>query len=143
MKSTAPKEQSLHFWLVLECVSYERRPFVMISRCNEVRANNSCRELLVLAPVLRKLSIGTKVYYQVNVLTILKKDLLCLLLQQEEDSLIKVRINFGIPLLIQGGANYSEPKNLFRSWGGPFPTQNWDKRSILPTLNNPKGLRSF
>jgi hypothetical protein len=98
---------------------------------------------LVLAPVLRKLSIGTKVYYQVNVLTILKKDLLCLLLQQEEDSLIKVRINFGIPLLIQGGANYSEPKNLFRSWGGPFPTQNWDKRSILPTLNNPKGLRSF
>ncbi|MBO6710964.1 MAG: hypothetical protein JJ892_05165 [Balneola sp.] len=48
MKSTAPKEQSLHFWLVLECVSYERRPFVMISRCNGVRANNSCRERLVL-----------------------------------------------------------------------------------------------
>jgi len=34
----------------------------MISRCNEVRANNSCRELLVLEPVLRKLSIGTKVH---------------------------------------------------------------------------------
>jgi len=33
----------------------------MISRCNGVRANNSCREFLVLEPVLRKLSIGTKV----------------------------------------------------------------------------------
>ncbi|CAM9953199.1 unnamed protein product, partial [Chrysoparadoxa australica] len=58
--------------MIRECVSYERRPFVMISRCNGVRANNSCRELLVLEPVLRQLSIGTKVYYQVNVLTILK-----------------------------------------------------------------------
>jgi hypothetical protein len=77
---------------------------------------------LVLPPVLRKLSIGTKVHYQVNVHTILKKDLLCLLLQQEEDSLIKIRIKFGIPLLIQGGAGYSEPKNLFLSRGGPFPT---------------------
>ncbi len=48
------------------------------------------------------------------------KDLLCLLLQQEEDSLIKFRINSGIPLLIQGGANYSEPTNLFRNRGGPF-----------------------
>ncbi|MBO6871946.1 MAG: hypothetical protein JJ882_15140, partial [Balneola sp.] len=28
--------------LICECVSYERRPFVMISRCNGVRANNSC-----------------------------------------------------------------------------------------------------
>jgi hypothetical protein len=62
MKSTAPREQSLHFWLIRECVQLERRPFVMISRCNEVRANNSCRELLVLEPVLRKLSIGTKVH---------------------------------------------------------------------------------
>ncbi|MBO6870723.1 MAG: hypothetical protein JJ882_08905, partial [Balneola sp.] len=34
--------------LILEYVSCERRPFVMISRCNGVRANNSCRELLVL-----------------------------------------------------------------------------------------------
>ncbi|MBO6649849.1 MAG: hypothetical protein JJ892_14265 [Balneola sp.] len=49
-------------WLIREYVSYERRPFVMISRCNEVRANNSCREFLVLEPVLRKLSIGTKVH---------------------------------------------------------------------------------
>ena len=57
---------------ILEYASNERRPFVMISRCNGVRANNSCRELLVLAPVLRKLSSGTKVHYQVNVLTILK-----------------------------------------------------------------------
>jgi hypothetical protein len=48
------------------------------------------------------------------------KDLLCLLLQQEEDSLIIFRINSGIPLLIQGGANYSEPTNLIRHWGGPF-----------------------
>jgi hypothetical protein len=53
----------------------------------------------------------------------LSKDLLCLLLQQEEDSLIKIRINSGIPLLIQGGANYSEPKNLFRNRGGPFLIQ--------------------
>jgi hypothetical protein len=51
------------------------------------------------------------------------EDLLCLLLQQEEDSLKKIRINSGIPLLIQGGANYSEPKNLFRNWGGPLPTK--------------------
>ena len=49
-------------WLMLEYASYERRPFVMISRCNGVRANNSCRELLVLEPMLRKLSIGTKVH---------------------------------------------------------------------------------
>jgi hypothetical protein len=35
-------------WLIRECASYVRRPFVMISRCNGVRANNSCRELLVL-----------------------------------------------------------------------------------------------
>jgi len=34
----------------------------MISLCNGVRANNSCREFLVLAPVLRKLSSGTKVH---------------------------------------------------------------------------------
>ncbi|MBO6869792.1 MAG: hypothetical protein JJ882_04175, partial [Balneola sp.] len=27
------------FWLILEYVSYVRRPFVMISRCNGVRAN--------------------------------------------------------------------------------------------------------
>ncbi|MAC05141.1 MAG: hypothetical protein CL664_06010 [Balneola sp.] len=51
------------------------------------------------------------------------EDILCLLLQQEEDSLKKIRINSGIPLLIQGGANYSEPKNLFRNWGGPFLAQ--------------------
>ncbi|MEQ9513581.1 MAG: hypothetical protein RJQ34_11715, partial [Balneola sp.] len=36
------------FRLIREYVSYERRPFVMISRCNGVRANHSCRELLVL-----------------------------------------------------------------------------------------------
>ncbi|MBR9917999.1 hypothetical protein GYB29_10035 [bacterium] len=36
------------FRLICEYVSYDRRPFVMISRCNGVRANNSCRELLVL-----------------------------------------------------------------------------------------------
>ena len=59
--------------MILECVSYERKSFVMISRCNGVRANNSCRELLVLAPVLRKLSSGTKVHCQLNVLTILKE----------------------------------------------------------------------
>jgi len=52
-----------------------------------------------------------------------RKDLLCLLLQQEEDSLKKIRINAGIPLLIQGGANYSEPTNVFRNWGGPFLAQ--------------------
>ncbi|MBO6871942.1 MAG: hypothetical protein JJ882_15120, partial [Balneola sp.] len=34
--------------LILEYASYERRPFVMISRCNGVRVNNSCREFLVL-----------------------------------------------------------------------------------------------
>ncbi|MEP0008100.1 MAG: hypothetical protein ABJF72_02850 [Balneola sp.] len=34
-----------------EYASNERRPFVMISRCNGVRANNSCRELLVLLSV--------------------------------------------------------------------------------------------
>ena len=34
--------------LILEYASYERRPFVMISRCNGVRANNSCREFLAL-----------------------------------------------------------------------------------------------
>ena len=49
-------------WLIREYASFERRPFVMISRWNGFRANNSCRELLVLAPVLRKLSIGTKVH---------------------------------------------------------------------------------
>ena len=37
--------------MIREYVSYERRPFVMISRCNGVRANNSCRELLVLLSV--------------------------------------------------------------------------------------------
>jgi len=58
--------------LVCEYVSYAGRPFVMISRCNGVRANNSCRELLVLEPVLRKLRSGTKVHDQVNVLTIHK-----------------------------------------------------------------------
>ncbi|MEP2446451.1 MAG: hypothetical protein ABJI69_04415, partial [Balneola sp.] len=50
------------FWLICEYVQFERGPFVMISRCNGVRANNSCREFLVLEPVLRKLSIGTKVH---------------------------------------------------------------------------------
>ena len=65
MKSTAPKEQSLHFWLTCEYASYVSRPFVMISRCNGVRTNNSCRELLVLEPVLRKLSSGTKVHEHV------------------------------------------------------------------------------
>ena len=59
-------------WLICKYVQFERGPFVMISRCNGVRANNSYRELLVLAPVLRKLSSGTKVHYQVNVLTILR-----------------------------------------------------------------------
>ena len=34
--------------LILEYASRVRRPFVMISRCNEVRAHNSCREFLVL-----------------------------------------------------------------------------------------------
>ncbi|OAN64187.1 hypothetical protein A8B79_12630 [Balneola sp. EhC07] len=48
--------------MILECVQLERRPFVMISLCNGVRTNNSCRELLVLEPVLRKLSSGTKVH---------------------------------------------------------------------------------
>jgi len=48
--------------LICEYVQFERGPFVMISRCNGVRANNSCREFLVLAPVLRKLSSGTKVH---------------------------------------------------------------------------------
>ncbi len=38
-------------WLILEYASYTGRPFVMISRCNEVHANNSCRELLVLLAV--------------------------------------------------------------------------------------------
>jgi hypothetical protein len=37
--------------LVCECVQLERRPFVMISRCNGVRTNNSCREFLVLLSV--------------------------------------------------------------------------------------------
>ncbi len=37
--------------MIREYASYERRPFVMISRCNGVRANNSCRELLVLLSV--------------------------------------------------------------------------------------------
>jgi hypothetical protein len=67
---------------------------------------------------------GTKVHDQLIVLKFFKKDLLYLLLQQEEDSLIKIRINSGIPLLIQGGASYSEPKNLIRNWGGHFPTQS-------------------
>jgi hypothetical protein len=61
----------------------------------------------------------------------LNKDLLFLLLQQEEDSLIKIRINSGIPLLIQGGANYSEPKNLFMNWGGPFLIQSKGTGDIL------------
>ena len=34
--------------MIRECVSHVRRPFVMISRCNGVRAKNSCREFLVL-----------------------------------------------------------------------------------------------
>ncbi|MBO6711833.1 MAG: hypothetical protein JJ892_07070 [Balneola sp.] len=34
--------------MILEYVSYVQRPFVMISRCNGVRTNNSCRELLYL-----------------------------------------------------------------------------------------------
>ena len=37
--------------MIREYASYERRPFVMISRCNGVRSNNSCRELLVLLSV--------------------------------------------------------------------------------------------
>ncbi|MBO6573527.1 MAG: hypothetical protein JJ958_13910 [Balneola sp.] len=49
-------------WLILEYASYTGRPFVMISPCNGVRANNSCRELLVLEPVLREFSSGTKVH---------------------------------------------------------------------------------
>ena len=64
-------------------------------------------------------------------MTAKQKDLLCLLQQQEEDSLIKFRINPEIPLLNQGGANYSEPKNLFRNWGGPFPTQSIGTRLKL------------
>jgi len=35
----------------------------------------------------------------------------------------KIRIHSVIPLLIQGGANYSEPKNLFMNWGGPLLPQ--------------------
>lgn len=35
----------------------------------------------------------------------------------------KHRINSEIPLLTQGRANYSEPENLFRNWGGPLPTK--------------------
>ena len=38
-------------WLICEYASYAGRPFVMISRCNGVRVNNSCRELLVLLSV--------------------------------------------------------------------------------------------
>ncbi|OAN61764.1 hypothetical protein A8B79_04890 [Balneola sp. EhC07] len=65
---------------------------------------------------------------------ILKKDLLCLLLQQEGNALIKIRINSGIPLLNQGGANYSEPKNLILSRGGPFPTHSIESR-LNPGIN--------
>ncbi|MAB67301.1 MAG: hypothetical protein CL662_10710 [Bacteroidetes bacterium] len=76
----------------------------------------------------------------------LKKDLLCLLLQQEEDVLIRIRINSGIPLLIQGGANYSEPKNLFISRGGPFPSQSFGSRlnpGINPLLAHALALNSY
>ncbi|MEP0009936.1 MAG: hypothetical protein ABJ387_10040 [Balneola sp.] len=44
--------------LILQYASYDRRPFVMISRCNGVRANNSCRELLVLLSVQKYISKG-------------------------------------------------------------------------------------
>ncbi|MBO6799241.1 MAG: hypothetical protein JJ892_03100 [Balneola sp.] len=84
MKSTAPKEQSLHFWLILEYVSNIRRPFVMISRCNGVRANNSCRELLVLLSAQKYIGpkkllrsregsvLTQSIATRLNVLTILK-----------------------------------------------------------------------
>ncbi|MAC04521.1 MAG: hypothetical protein CL671_11220 [Balneola sp.] len=67
------------------------------------------------------MTIQIPAYAGMTLFVVIKvKDLLCLLLQQEEDSLIKTRINSKIPLLTQGGANYSEPTNLFRSRGGPF-----------------------
>tara|TARA_R100000789_G_scaffold4802_6_gene8664 strand:- start:17884 stop:18294 length:411 start_codon:yes stop_codon:yes gene_type:complete len=43
--------------MIREYVSFERRPFVMISRCNEVRANNSCREFLVLLSAQKYISM--------------------------------------------------------------------------------------
>jgi hypothetical protein len=51
-------------------------------------------------------------------------DLLCLLLQQEGDSLKKFLNHSGIPLLNEGEGKYSELKNLLRSLGGPVPTQS-------------------
>ncbi|MBO6712456.1 MAG: hypothetical protein JJ892_12305 [Balneola sp.] len=52
--------------LICECVSYERRPFVMISRCNGVRANNSCREFLVLLSVQKYIDKETEFYSRLN-----------------------------------------------------------------------------
>ena len=48
--------------------------------------------------------------------------------------MIKFIINSGIPLLIQGGANYSEPKKLFRNRGGPFLTQQPGLVEVVTTL---------
>ncbi|MAC06226.1 MAG: hypothetical protein CL671_15165 [Balneola sp.] len=44
-------------WLICEYVQFERGPFVMISRCNGVRANNSCREFLVLLSVQKYMNM--------------------------------------------------------------------------------------
>ena len=50
--------------LVLKYASYVRRPFVMISRCNGVRANNSCREFLVLLPAQKYINKETEISIQ-------------------------------------------------------------------------------
>ena len=50
--------------LILEYGSYAGRPFVMISRCNGVRAHNSCREFLVLLSAQKYTESGNRILYQ-------------------------------------------------------------------------------
>jgi hypothetical protein len=50
-------------WLIREYASYVSRPFVMISRCNGVRANNSCREFLVLLSVQKYIEQTSRYFF--------------------------------------------------------------------------------
>ncbi|GEM_PF-664638 len=50
--------------IILEYASYDRRPFVMISRCNGVRVNNSCREFLVLLSAQKYINKETEISIQ-------------------------------------------------------------------------------
>ena len=67
MKSTVPQEQSLHSGWFTNMEKVELRPFVMISRCNEVRVHNSCRELLVLLSAQKYMNKVFNIYIKLSI----------------------------------------------------------------------------